>query len=307
MNTKIIDGYQLAEQHRLALIPRVKELLAQGKKPSVAAILFVEDSGSVLYTNLKREMAESLGIDYQVFSYSINDSVRQIVDKVKELGRDPQITGIIVQKPWRNLWITTRKLELEQGKREFSAWWTALVSAINPTKDVDGLHPSTLTAIQTGDWQTKGKVLPATCRAVIELAKEAFSTTDLFTHLQNQQFKTVILGKSDLLSQPLFALLKSKKLSVEMIGSQELSKRIEQKVFLKDADLIISATGRRKLVTDELIKTGAVIIDVGEPQGDVDLASVLDKSSAVTPVPGGVGPMTVICLLENTIELLDML
>ena len=92
-----------------------------------------------------------------------------------------------------------------------------------------------------------------------------------------------------------------------MIGSQELSKRIEQKVFLTDADLIISATGRRKLVTGALIKTGAVIIDVGEPQGDVDLTSVLNKAKAVTPVPGGVGPMTVICLLENTIELLDML
>ncbi|OGJ38310.1 MAG: hypothetical protein A2383_03570 [Candidatus Pacebacteria bacterium RIFOXYB1_FULL_39_46] len=307
MQTQIIDGFQLAEQHRLALAPRVKELLAQGKKPSVAAILFVEDSGSVLYTKLKREMAQSLGINYQIFSYSLNDSVQQVASKIEELGRDAKVTGIIVQKPWRNLWIVTRKLELEQGKREFSAWWKQLTSAINPVKDVDGLHPSTLTAIQSGTWQIKNKVLPATCKAVIELAKEAFATEDLFAYLKNQQLKTIILGKSDLLGQPLFALLNSKKLLVEMIGSQELSKRIEQKVFLTDADLIISATGRRKLVTGALIKTGAVIIDVGEPQGDVDLTSVLNKAKAVTPVPGGVGPMTVICLLENTIELLDML
>jgi 5,10-methylene-tetrahydrofolate dehydrogenase/methenyl tetrahydrofolate cyclohydrolase len=100
-------------------------------------------------------------------------------------------------------------------------------------------------------------------------------------------------------------LLKSQNLSVEMIGSQELNDRIEQGIALTDADIIVSATGRRKLVTGELIKAGAIVVDVGEPQGDVDLASVLSKASVVTPVPGGVGPMTVVCLMENAIKLVS--
>jgi len=270
----------------------------------VAAVLFIEDTGSVLYTNLKREMAQSLGIGYQVYTYSLKTEVDRVVKKIQQLNQDQQITGIIVQKPWRNLWVATRKLELQQGRQAFTVWWQQLVAAINPAKDVDGLHPSTLKAVQKGNWQEQGKVLPATCQAVIKLLQEIYQTKNLFEYLKNERLKTIILGKSDLLGQPLFALLKSKKLSVEMIGSQELNERIEQKIFLVDADLIISATGRIKLITGKLIKKGAVIIDVGEPQGDVDFSSVIHKASAITPVPGGVGPMTVICLMENAIKLL---
>jgi methylenetetrahydrofolate dehydrogenase (NADP+)/methenyltetrahydrofolate cyclohydrolase len=288
------------------LEPQVKKLLDQGKKPTIAAILFVEDAGSVLYTNLKREMAQSLGIGYQVYSYSLTDDVDQVVKKITDLGQDPQVTGIIVQKPWRSLWISTLNLDPDQGKSAFTGWWQQLVAAIALTKDVDGLHPDTLQAIQEGTWQEQKKVLPATCQAVLELLQETFQTKNLFEYLKKQQLKTIILGKSDLLGQPLFYLLKSKHLKVEMIGSQELKQRIEQGIALTDADIIVSATGRRKLVTGELIKAGAIIIDVGEPQGDVDLASVLGKARAVTPVPGGVGPMTVVSLMENAVKLISM-
>jgi methylenetetrahydrofolate dehydrogenase (NADP+)/methenyltetrahydrofolate cyclohydrolase len=304
VQTKIIDGWQLAEQHRAALVPKVKKLLDRGKQPAIAAILFVEDAGSVLYTNLKREMAESLGIDYQVYSYSLNDPIDQVIAKIEALEKDPQVTGIIVQKPWRNLWITTRSLDLEQGKSKFAAWWQELISAIEPNKDVDGLHPNTLAAIKKSDWQEQNKVLPATCQAVLELLAVALDTQNLFVELKKMAVKTIILGKSDLLGQPLYYLLKSKKLAVEMIGSQQLNDRIEQGISLTDADIIISATGRRKLVKGELIKEGAIIIDVGEPQGDVDLSSVLGKARAVTPVPGGVGPMTVVSLMENALKLI---
>ncbi len=305
METRILDGYRLAVSRKQALQSRVEQLLAAGKKPVIAAILFTEDSGSVLYTDLKREMAESLGIGYQVFSYSLQDEAGQVVEKITELSQDSSVTGIIVQKPWRNLWIQTRGLDAEEGKQQFAQWWESLITAIEPSKDVDGLHPSTLEAIKSGNWQEQGKVLPATCKAVLSLLEEALETENLFATLADRQLKTVILGKSDLLGQPLFALLQANNLNSEIIGSSQLNDRIEQGIALTDADIIVSATGRTKLVTGELIKENSIVIDVGEPQGDVDAASVLGKALVLTPVPGGVGPMTVVSLMENALDLVS--
>lgn len=303
MKTQILDGHQLAEQHRAILKPQAQALIERGIVPTIAAILFAEDTGSVLYTTLKREMAEGLGLQYRVFEYSLKDEVEPIATKIRELGQDPAITGIIVQKPWRGLWITTRALPEAEGKTQFSVWWEQLITAIEPAKDVDGLHPTTLAAIADGTWQEKGKVLPATCKAVVTLLAAALNTQNVFEHLRHHALKTIILGKSDLLGQPLFALLKSENCSIEMLGSSELNKRIEQGISLTDADVVVSATGRRNLVTGAMIKTGAVVIDVGEPRGDVESSSVSGKASVLTPVPGGVGPMTVVSLMENALRL----
>jgi len=299
----ILDGHQLAEQRRKRLEQKALLLRAQGLPPVVAAVLFVEDAGSTLYTELKRQMAESLGIGYQVYSFSINDPVELAIKKIHELNQDGQVTGIIVQKPWRQTWLTTRGLTKEKGDFEYRQWWWQLVTAITLRKDVDGLHPKTLESVQHGTWKKEGKVLPATCKAVIELLKEAFHATQLFNHLRQKHFKTVILGKSDLLGQPLYALLQSEECTAEMIGSQELKSRIEQKKFLMDADIVVSATGRNKLVTGQMVKEGVIAIDVGEPKGDLDFESVATKAAVITPVPGGVGPMTVVSLMENAIPL----
>jgi methylenetetrahydrofolate dehydrogenase (NADP+)/methenyltetrahydrofolate cyclohydrolase len=301
----ILDGYKLAEQHRKQLEQKTLLLRAQGLPPVVAAVLFVEDAGSTLYTELKRQMAESLGVGYQVYSFSIKDPIELAIKKIHELNQDNQVSGIIVQKPWRQTWLTAKQLKPDEGNLLFRQWWWQLVTAINLRKDVDGLHPKTLDSIQHGTWQKEGKVLPATCKAVVELLKAAFNTTKLFEHLRQKHFKTVILGKSDLLGQPLFALLQSEECSAEMIGSQELNERIAQKKFLKDADIIVSATGRAGLITGEMVKEGVVAIDVGEPKGDLDFASVATKAAVITPVPGGVGPMTVVSLMENAVELIS--
>lgn len=303
MSAIILDGYKLAEQHRKQLEQKVMLLRAQGMPPAVAAILFTEDAGSTLYTELKRQMAESLGIGYQVYTYSIHDEVEQVIKKIHELNQNSSVTGIIVQKPWRQTWMSLKNVTGENGKLQFAKWWWKLVTALSLRKDVDGLHPKTLESIQHGTWQKEGKVMSATCKAVIELLKTAFQTSQLFDHLKNHQLKTIILGKSDLLGQPLFAVLQSENCSVEMIGSWELNERIEQKKYLLDADIIVSATGRTKLVTANLLKDGAVVIDAGEPKGDVDFEEVAKKAKAITPVPGGVGPMTVVSLMENAINL----
>jgi methylenetetrahydrofolate dehydrogenase (NADP+) / methenyltetrahydrofolate cyclohydrolase len=296
--TKIIDGYQLASEFQQKL---KQDLLdnPMDKKIIVAALLFTEDKGSQLYTQLKKEMAESLGVEYRVFSFSVLDEKQDIVSKIEELNKDEEIVGIIIQKPWRKTWIDAHGL----GKEEFAAWWHDLVSVLDIKKDVDGLHPSNLEALKLGDWRDKGRVLPATCQATIRLLEKSFSTEHLFADLRNNNLKTVIIGKSDLLGQPLFAILSSKGCAVEMIGSKELKQRIEQEIFLKDADVIVTATGRKDLINGEMIKQGSVLIDVGEPNGDIDQSSIENIAEAVTPVPGGVGPMTVVSLMENAIFL----
>lgn len=302
MQTQIIDGYQLASKIQQHL---VNELINSQltKKIVVAAILFEEDKGSQLYTQLKKEMAESLGIEYQVFSFSVKTRLDQVLTQIQRLNQAGNITGIIIQKPWRKTWLNAFQLTTETGKDKFDYWWQQLVGCLNPKKDVDGLHPSNLAAIKTGDWRAQGRVLPATCQATIRLLEQAFQTEHLFAYFRDKQLKTIILGKSDLLGQPLFSILSSKKCKVEIIGSQELNKRIEQGNNLKDADVIVTATGRKNLITGDLIKDGVVVIDVGEPHGDVDTASVIGKARAITPVPGGVGPMTVVSLMENAIYL----
>jgi methylenetetrahydrofolate dehydrogenase (NADP+) / methenyltetrahydrofolate cyclohydrolase len=296
--TTIINGYQLANEFQKKL---KQDLLdhPMDKKIVIAAILFVEDKGSQLYTQLKKEMAESLGIEYQVFSFSVLDEKQQIISKIRELNSDPEVVGIIIQKPWRKTWISAHDL----AKEEFNIWWHDLVSVLDTSKDVDGLHPSNLKALKLGDWRDQGRVLPATCQATIRLLEKSFLTEHLFSNLRENKLKTIIIGKSDLLGQPLFAILSSKGCSVEMIGSRELKTRIEQKIFLKDADIVVTATGRKNLINGEMIKQGSVLIDVGEPNGDIDQASVMNIAGAVTPVPGGVGPMTVISLMENAIFL----
>ncbi len=303
MQTQIINGYQLARQHQTQLKQQLGEL--QLVKPIViAAILFTEDKGSQLYTQLKKEMAESLGIEYRVYEFSVLTTETEVLAKIKSLNLDPSITGIIIQKPWRKTWLEAYQAHnTNQDNQSFDTWWQQLVSSLAEHKDVDGLHPSNLAALATGDWLSQGRVLPATCQATIRLLEQAFKTEHLFADLRNSHLKTIILGKSDLLGQPLFTILSAKNCEVEMIGSQELNLRIEQQKYLKDADVVISATGRKNLIIGDLLKQGCVVIDVGEPQGDVDLNSVLGIARAVTPVPGGVGPMTVVSLMENAIKL----
>src|SRR5687767_3922583 len=162
----VFDGYAFAGERELALKKRVDDLAAQGRKLSIAAILFAEDKGSQLYTNLKSQAAQRVGIGYAVHTFSMKDPVEDVVNTLKELNADPTVTGIIIQKPWRKTWETVMKAEVAMGS-QFSTWWSELVQNVDRAKDVDGLHPETLEAVRTGTWQREGKVLPATVKAVL--------------------------------------------------------------------------------------------------------------------------------------------
>lgn len=294
----IFDGYALAQKREEQVKLRVQQLTQKGVKLKIAAVLFTEDQGSQLYTGLKREAAERVGIDYQVHEFSLSDNAEQVVKVVKKLNLDTAVTGIIIQKPWRQTWQTAKRVEGEPKdiQQAFASWWRFLTSSIDIKKDVDGLHPQTLESIKGGTWQKKGRVLPATAKAVLEILKESGLS------LKNK--KIIILGKSDIVGQPLFYELKNQGLNVEMIGSKEFASRVKKDQGLLDADVVVSATGREKLIVGSMVKDGVVVIDVGEPRPDVDFATVSQKTSFITPVPGGVGPMTVVCLLENCLNLI---
>jgi methylenetetrahydrofolate dehydrogenase (NADP+) / methenyltetrahydrofolate cyclohydrolase len=292
--TTVFDGYAFAQTKERALAERVKQL-GETQRPHVAALLFTEDQGSVLYTRFKAEAAERVGIDYQVAIFSMRDSTESVLAKIRELNADPQVTGIIIQKPWRVTWLSV--VGGEKTTQDFQRWWQTLTQAIAEAKDVDGLRPQTLAAIKDSTWKTKGYVLPATAKAVLSIlvASQRFTVAS----------QIVIIGKSDILGQPLFYELSNQGYAVEMIGSQELADKKTQGIGLTDKDIIISSTGRHHLITGDLVKEGVVVIDVGEPKPDVEFATVSPKASFITPVPGGVGPMTVVSLLENAIDLVE--
>lgn len=327
--TIIFNGEELAKQKALKLKQKVLAYQAKGLQPKVAAIFFKEDSASALYTSLKKQTAESLGIAYQARAFSFTDSVAEIQAHIDSLNADASVTGIIIQKPWTQKWLAA----VPGG--DFAQWWSCLVSHIatkkshGVNKDVDGLAPATLAAIKAGTWMQTGMVLPATARAVLSILKNYREKTDPdFSYLTE---KVLIIGQSDLLGRPLYWHIKNlmqkgatvpaafgeacqiavseaqdsqKKCEVKLVGKQGFNDIIEQKKSLSDFRVIISATGQKNLINGELIVPHSILIDVGEPQGDIDLPSCLHKADFITPVPNGVGPMTVISLMANALDLL---
>lgn len=314
----LFNGITVAKDKELQLKQRIERDFSN-QKLVIAAILFKEDVGSQLYTRLKREAAERVGISYQVHEFSLSDSVQVIQDKLKELNQDSNITGIIIQKPWRTTWVKAQgsgflqeaslQSEVKSFHRErFALWWNSLTTHISESKDVDGLHPNTIRKIQAGTWLAEGRVLPATCQAVLTILDEA--KTQLVSELPNEiqtifEGTYIILGKSDLLGVPLYYELLRQKKDVELLASTELSQRMQSGQKLLDATVIISATGRRSLITGDMVSENVVVIDVGEPKPDVEFESVAPKAALITPVPGGVGPLTVISLLENCVRLAE--
>ena len=327
--TLIFNGDQLAKQKSLKLKTKVAAYREKGISPKIAAIFFKEDNASALYTSLKKQTAENLGIAYQAKAFSFADRVEEIQKYIDTLNEDASVTGIIVQKPWTKKWLEV----VPNGN--FAKWWSALVSHIatkeshGVNKDVDGLAPATLAAIKRGTWMQEQMVLPATARAVLSILKDYRANVDEeFSYLTE---KVLIIGQSDLLGKPLYWHIKNlmkkgatvppafgeacqislaeaqesdKECEVKLVGKKGFEEIIEQKNSLEEFRVIISATGQRNLINGSLIAPHSILIDVGEPQGDVDLQSCLNKADFITPVPNGVGPMTVISLMANALDLL---
>ncbi len=342
------DGVKFAEKLKEQLKPKVNALTKQGKQPYIVSIVFKEDEMGLLYTRLKKEAADELGILYESRVFSFLDSVDVIRAEIKKLNQDNQVTGIMIQKPTRKVWelgVYSSELEVSESDtqmrstnesvrlqslkpdREFAQqmsvrrtarqnsfvrWWQGLVSCIEPKKDVDGLNPVTLEAIKDDTWQEKGLVPPATAKAVF----------NIITHFipDWSEKKIAIIGRSDLVGRPLYFMLKHALLEetwvtsiscrldeedkqVVLMGRKEFQALVDSGKGLKEFDIIVSATGRPDLINASMVKEGVALIDVGEPKGDIN-PNAYKKASFYTPVPGGVGPVTVVSLMENGVQLI---
>lgn len=295
----IFDGHKLAVEKKQTLINRARFLLEKGIEPKIVALVYEGDKGSELYTDIKQKMAGEIGIEYEKHNFSLTGGVEPVLSLVEKLNKDDSVTGIIIQKPTRKSWATANNIDGKPNdiKKAYDLWWRLQTSKIAENKDVDGLNQSILEVIEEDQLVEKKRVLSATARAVLEILDSA--------KIELDDKKVAILGKSDLLGIPIYKYFLSKKIDVKNLGRTELEERVKKGQSLLDFDVVISATGVKNLINGEMVKDGVMLVDVGEPSGDVDIESVTNKASFITPVPGGVGPMTVVCLMENCLDLLS--
>lgn len=264
--TYIIDGKAIATRRQIQLQKKLKGL---NITPKVVSILVGDDPPSVLYTEIKRKKAAELGIDFQPLRFPEDTQFQSVFESIQKLNQDPTVTGIMIQLPLPEAFLT--------GHTEHE-----LLEQIEPKKDIDGLT-------------LKGDFLCAAVAAVLTILEEE--------SIVIRSKKVVVLGASDLVGKPVGIELACRGANVQICDKD--TPNVPEKT--RQADILISATGQPHLVTGDMVKEGVVVIDVGAEKvegkvlGDVDFDSVAPKAAKITPVPGGVGPVTVISLMENVI------
>jgi methylenetetrahydrofolate dehydrogenase (NADP+)/methenyltetrahydrofolate cyclohydrolase len=281
---KLIAGTKISDDKRAEIKEKVALFKQQtGKVPGLATILVGKDPASQIYIKSKIIACENAGI--KSFHHNLNDNVSQenIIALIKELNENPEVDGILLQLP------------LPNNKDSYDC-----INAISPLKDVDGLHPfnaGLLTLSKNWDEILKKNILiPCTPLGVIHLLQKANVIIEGKT--------AIIIGRSNLVGKPLSTLLLANNATVITAHS----KTENLKALCKVADIIIVAVGKQKFLNKEFIKKGVVVIDVGINRtseglcGDVDFDAVKDMEVYITPVPGGVGPMTITMLLSNTLK-----
>lgn len=294
METVIFDGVKFAAKLEQKLKTQVDLWVkAGGRAPKVVSIVFENDPTSRLYTQAKIEAAGRVGIDFEPVWLSFGCKKEKILSSIQKANIDQNITGVMIQKPRRKVWQEIMSDNKRVASSEdFQIWWSELTAAIAPEKDVDGLSPVTQGAIAAGDFAKKNIILPATVQAILQIMA--------FYQLENTQV-VAIIGRSDLVGRPLYYVLKSKGYQVGLLGRRDLEERRASRMALQDFSLVISATGVAGLIVGSDLSAGTGVIDVGEPKGEVDWRSVYPKARFITPVPRGVGPVTVISLLANAL------
>lgn len=273
----ILDGKDLAEKIRAEIKLESDKIFSEKKiRPGLAVIIAGDDPASAIYVRNKERAAQEVGFHSQVERYPADVSQAELLAAIKRLNKDKSIHGMIVQLP----------LPKHLKEKE-------LLNAIDPAKDADGLHPLNLGLLAAGD-KSLVSCTPKGCMRLIEE-----------TGIDISGKKAVVVGRSNMVGKPVALLLLQANATVTICHSR--TKNLEEE--LKDADIVVAAVGIPSLLTGQMIKEGAIVIDVGinrledgSLSGDVDFVSVLEKAAYVTPVPGGVGPMTIAMLLSNTLE-----
>ncbi|HDR0299067.1 TPA: bifunctional methylenetetrahydrofolate dehydrogenase/methenyltetrahydrofolate cyclohydrolase FolD [Staphylococcus aureus] len=275
MVAKILDGKQIAKDYRQGLQDQVEALKEKGFTPKLSVILVGNDGASQSYVRSKKKAAGKIGMISEIVHLEETATEEEVLNELNRLNNDDSVSGILVQVP----------LPKQVSEQK-------ILEAINPEKDVDGFHPINIGKLYI-DEQT---FVPCTPLGIMEILKHA----DIDLEAKN----AVVIGRSHIVGQPVSKLLLQKNASVTILHSRSK----DMASYLKDADVIVSAVGKPSLVTKDVVKEGAVIIDVGNTpdengklKGDVDYDAVKEIAGAITPVPGGVGPLTITMVLNNTL------
>jgi methylenetetrahydrofolate dehydrogenase (NADP+) / methenyltetrahydrofolate cyclohydrolase len=279
MNARILDGRALAERVRARISEEVAVLRQEhGIVPGLAAVLVGEDPASQVYVRMKHRATEAAGMYSRQVALPAETSQAELVATVDELNADTSIDGILVQLPLPG------GLDAE-----------AIQERIDPSKDVDALHPITGGRLLRGD----PTFIPATPYGVLEILRDA--------GVELRGARVVIVGRSILVGRPLSVLLSLKGTDATVVQAHSRTRDLAEEC--RRADVLVAAVGVAGLVTADMVAEGATVIDVGINRtedgslvGDVAFEEVAERAGAITPVPGGVGPMTVTMLLQNTLE-----
>lgn len=284
MECKVIDGKAVAADIRAQVAKRVEALKAKGVMPALSVILVGDNPASVSYVTGKQKALAEAGMVDKSIHLPESTSERELLDLIAKLNADPSVHGILVQLPLPKH-INEEKVTL----------------AIDPKKDVDGFHPVNMGNLLIG----KKGFLPCTPHGVLILLERA--------GVQTNGARVAVIGRSNIVGKPMALLLSRKEYNSTVTlchtGTKDLA------AITREADIIIAAAGRPNTVTADMVKERAVVIDVGVNRvpdaskksgfrlvGDVDYEAIKQKASVITPVPGGVGPMTIALLMQNTIE-----
>lgn len=270
-----IDGKKVSAAVRNRVAQEVEALKAQGVQPGLAVVIVGDDPASRVYVNNKKKACAEVGIYSEEYALPAQTTMEQLLELIRTLNQKEAISGILVQLP----------LPAQLDEK-------AVIEAIDPKKDVDAFHPANVGRIMIGDYH----FLPCTPAGVMELLhSEGISPAGK---------ECVVIGRSNIVGKPMAMLLLHENGTVTVCHSK--TKDLAEKC--RRADILVAAVGKAKFVTADMVKPGAVVIDVGMNRdengklcGDVDFASVEPVAGCITPVPGGVGPMTIAMLMKNTL------
>jgi methylenetetrahydrofolate dehydrogenase (NADP+)/methenyltetrahydrofolate cyclohydrolase len=274
---KIIDGKKISADIKEETRLEIEELIKGGKRaPGLAVVIVGENPASKVYVNSKVKTCSALGIYSEKYSLDLEVTEAELLKLIEELNVKEEIDGILVQLPLPK--------HIDEDK---------IIEAIKPDKDVDGFHPINLGKLIIG----KSKFKSCTPYGIMELLKRY--------KLDLKGKDVVIIGRSNIVGKPLALMLTNESATVTLCHSK--TKNLSAKTL--NADIVVVAVGREKFLTEDMVKEGSIVIDVGINRnslgklcGDVDFENVSKKTSLITPVPGGVGPMTIAMLMKNTVK-----
>ncbi len=287
MPADLIDGRAIAKKVRADVAERAKKLLAKGVRPGLAVVLVGDDPASAVYTSAKAKAAEEAGMYSLNIRLPAETSQEDLLSRVDALNADPKIHGILVQMP------LPKQIDPD-----------TVIRRIDPAKDVDGFHPVNVGKMLIGE---RDGFISCTPAGIQVLLKES--------GVKTPGKNCVIIGRSNIVGKPMAALMMQDNENANCTVTVCHRHTADLKAQTRAADILIVAAGRPRIVTGDMVKPGAVVIDVGtnrvaDPQstggkklvGDVDFESVRQVASKITPVPGGVGPMTIAMLMANTVR-----